>query len=94
MRVRVLGGAAGAGKKLERGIRLDALMERLKGTVECAEISLPVTWLVASLVPARMPITDYQAKYLAYELTKRCASDSVEKFVIVKNGSPSSPLTQ
>ena len=26
-----------------------------------------------------MPITDYQAKYLAYELTKRCASDSVEK---------------
>jgi superfamily II DNA or RNA helicase len=26
-----------------------------------------------------MPITDYQAKYLAYELTKRCPSDSVEK---------------
>ena len=26
-----------------------------------------------------MPITDYQAKYLAYELTRRCASDSVEK---------------
>ena len=26
-----------------------------------------------------MPITDYQAKYLAYELTKRCSSDSVEK---------------
>ena len=26
-----------------------------------------------------MPITDYQAKYLACELTKRCPSDSVEK---------------
>jgi superfamily II DNA or RNA helicase len=26
-----------------------------------------------------MPITDYQAKYLAYELTRRCPSDSVEK---------------
>src|SRR5208283_5455646 len=24
-------------------------------------------------------LTDYQAKYFAYELTKRCASDSVEK---------------
>lgn len=24
-------------------------------------------------------ITPYHAKYLAYELTKRCASDSVEK---------------
>ena len=26
-----------------------------------------------------MPITEYQSKYLAYELTKRCPSDSVEK---------------
>lgn len=26
-----------------------------------------------------MPITDYQSKYLAYELTKRCSSDSMEK---------------
>ena len=26
-----------------------------------------------------MPLTDHQAKYLAYELTKRCPSDSVEK---------------
>jgi adenine-specific DNA-methyltransferase len=26
-----------------------------------------------------MPITDYQAKFFAYELTKRCSSDSVEK---------------
>lgn len=26
-----------------------------------------------------MPITDHQAKYLAYELARRCASDSVEK---------------
>jgi len=26
-----------------------------------------------------MQLTDYQAKYYAYELTKRCASDSVEK---------------
>jgi superfamily II DNA or RNA helicase len=26
-----------------------------------------------------MPITDYQAKYLAYELTRRCPSDSLEK---------------
>lgn len=24
-------------------------------------------------------ITDYHAKYYAYEITKRCASDSVEK---------------
>ena len=24
-------------------------------------------------------ITDHQAKYLAYELTRRCPSDSVEK---------------
>ena len=27
-----------------------------------------------------MNITDYHAKYFALELTKRCASDSVEKF--------------
>lgn len=26
-----------------------------------------------------MPITDYQAKYLAYELTRRCPTNSVEK---------------
>ena len=26
-----------------------------------------------------MDLTDYHAKYLAHELTKRCASDSVEK---------------
>jgi hypothetical protein len=27
-----------------------------------------------------MPITDYHAKYFAYELTKRCPSDSPERF--------------
>jgi adenine-specific DNA-methyltransferase len=27
----------------------------------------------------QLKITDYQAKYFAYELTKRCPSDSVEK---------------
>ena len=26
-----------------------------------------------------MELTDYHAKYWAYELTKRCASDNVEK---------------
>src|SRR5712692_5348243 len=26
-----------------------------------------------------MPLTDYHAKYFAYELTKRCSSDSAEK---------------
>ena len=26
-----------------------------------------------------MQLTDYQAKYFAYELTKRCPSDSIEK---------------
>ena len=26
-----------------------------------------------------MNLTDYHAKYLAYELTKRCSSDSLEK---------------
>jgi len=26
-----------------------------------------------------MHLTDYHAKYIAHELTKRCASDSVEK---------------
>lgn len=26
-----------------------------------------------------MSLTDYQAQYFAYELTKRCASDSLEK---------------
>src|SRR5213594_210743 len=30
-----------------------------------------------------MSLTDYHAKYLAYELTKRCASDSVEKLATV-----------
>src|SRR2546425_6534649 len=30
-----------------------------------------------------MSLTDYHAKYLAYELTKRCASDSVEKLASV-----------
>lgn len=28
-------------------------------------------------------LTDYHAKYLAYELTRCCSSDSVEKFVSV-----------
>ncbi len=27
-----------------------------------------------------MPLTDYHAKYFAYELTKRCPSDSPERF--------------
>ena len=33
-----------------------------------------------------MPITNYQAKYLAYELTRRCASDSVEKLAAAVAG--------
>lgn len=33
-----------------------------------------------------MPITDYQAKYLAYELTKRCPSDSAEKLAAAVAG--------
>ena len=33
-----------------------------------------------------MLITDYQAKYLAYELTKRCPSDSVEKLAAAVAG--------
>jgi adenine-specific DNA-methyltransferase len=28
---------------------------------------------------ALVQLTDYQAKYFAYELTKRCPADSVEK---------------
>lgn len=41
-----------------------------------------------------MPITDYQAKYLAYELTKRCPSDSVEKLAGAVAGAhhPVAPL--
>jgi SNF2 family DNA or RNA helicase len=34
----------------------------------------------------RMSITDYQAKYLAYELTKRCASDSADKLAAAVAG--------
>jgi len=30
-----------------------------------------------------MELTDYHAKYWAYELTKRCASDNVEKLAPV-----------
>ncbi len=30
-----------------------------------------------------MRVTDYQAKYFAYDLTKRCASDNIEKLVSV-----------
>jgi hypothetical protein len=30
-----------------------------------------------------MQITSYQAKYFAHELTKRCSSDTVEKFTSV-----------
>ena len=33
-----------------------------------------------------MPITDSQAKYLAYELTKRCSSDSAEKLAAAVAG--------
>jgi superfamily II DNA or RNA helicase len=33
-----------------------------------------------------VPITDYQAKYIAYELTKRCPSDSVEKLAAAVAG--------
>jgi hypothetical protein len=29
--------------------------------------------------PCDMNLTDYHAKYFAYELTKRCSSDSVDK---------------
>lgn len=32
-----------------------------------------------------MQLTDYQAKYFAHELTKRCASDSVEKLCLNVN---------
>src|SRR6266576_5566624 len=34
-------------------------------------------------VPATVQLTDYHAKYFANELTKRCASDSVEKLASV-----------
>jgi hypothetical protein len=30
-----------------------------------------------------MLVTDYHAKYLAHELTKRCASDSIEKLAAI-----------
>jgi len=33
-----------------------------------------------------MKITDYHAKYYAYELTKRCSSDSIEKLTGVVAG--------
>ena len=33
-----------------------------------------------------MPITDHQAKYLAYELTKRSPSDSVERLAAAVAG--------
>ena len=29
-----------------------------------------------------MKITPYHAKYFAYELTKRCASDNIEKLAV------------
>ena len=32
-----------------------------------------------SLESAKKTLTDYHAKYFAYELTKRCSSDSVQK---------------
>jgi hypothetical protein len=31
-----------------------------------------------------MELTDYHARYLAQELTRRCAADSVEKLVLLK----------
>jgi hypothetical protein len=33
-------------------------------------------------------LTDYHAKYLAYELTKRCASDNAEKLASALFDSP------
>jgi SNF2 family DNA or RNA helicase len=39
----------------------------------------PVDNLVKKLEQYRLKITDYHAKYFAYELTKRCPSDSLEK---------------
>ena len=38
---------------------------------------------MTAATPITDSITDYHAKYLAYELTKRCASDSVEKLASV-----------
>src|SRR4030067_2137843 len=35
------------------------------------------------LQPGHMKLTDFHAKYFAHELTKRCASDSVEKLPAV-----------
>ena len=35
--------------------------------------------LAQTSAPLKVQFTDYQAKYLAYELTRRCPSDSVEK---------------
>lgn len=41
-----------------------------------------------------MPVTDYQAEYLAYELTKRCPSDSVEKLTGAVPRCPSGELDE
>jgi superfamily II DNA or RNA helicase len=41
--------------------------------------SLPCDQSTALISEIPVRITDYQAKYLAYELTRRCPSDSVEK---------------
>src|SRR6202171_3813987 len=35
------------------------------------------------LIMSRCKMTDYHAKYIAHELTRRCASDSVEKLTAV-----------
>ena len=38
-----------------------------------------LTWMGAKRVYNGMNLTEYHAKYFAYELTKRCPPDSVEK---------------
>jgi len=36
--------------------------------------------------PHRMTLTDYHAKYYAYELTKRCSADSMERLITEVEG--------
>ncbi|MEO5328070.1 MAG: hypothetical protein H7829_07470 [Magnetococcus sp. THC-1_WYH] len=38
------------------------------------------------LIEINMILTDYHSKYFAYELTKHCASDSMDRFAVAVAG--------
>ena len=85
-----LAGGIGGRFFRESGLRaqnraLSAALERYARAQTYAgqSVGSRVRAVAARRYPWAMPLTDYHAKYLAHDLTRRCATDSVEKLAAV-----------